>query len=73
MTLKPPFMITARLMAGVQVDKTFISIQPSGTTKDGRTRYHYYIDTPDWDYEASDLSSGVGGGPLQGAMESLLS
>jgi hypothetical protein len=72
MQLKAPFMITARLMAGVQVDKTFISIEPCGATSDGRIRYHYCIDAPDWEHEGRDLKSGVGGGPLQGAMETLL-
>lgn len=75
MTLTQPFMITARLMAGVKVDKTFISIEPAGATKDGRLKCRYYIDTPEWEFEGDDLASGVGGPRrgLQEMMESLLS
>lgn len=73
MKLTAPFMITARLKAGVQVDKSFISIEDAGTSKDGRTVYHYYLDTPEWEHDGSDLKSGVGGGGLQAGMESLLS
>ena len=73
MTLHPPFIITSRLMPGVKIENATISIEFGNLTRDGRIRYHYFIDIEGQpEHEASDLKSGVGGGSLQGGMESLL-
>ena len=74
-------------MAAVRVGKdswdswdswvSWISIEFAGRTEDGRLRFRYFIDTPTFDYECSDLKSGVGAracaASLQDGMESLLS
>lgn len=73
MIIHPPCQITARLLPGIRVNDAFISIEYFGRTPDRRQRYRYYIDHKDFEYEAADLSSGVGGGSLQQGLESLLS
>ena len=73
MKLQAPFEISARLLPSVRVGTCFISIEFAGETSDGRARYRYFIDTPDFEHEGSDLKSGCGGGSLQEGMESLLS
>ena len=73
MKLNPPFEISPRLLPAVRVGSAFVSIEFAGQTSDGRARYHYHIDTPDWEYTGDDLKSGVGGGSLESGMESLLS
>ena len=72
MILHPPFIITARLLAGVQVGGAFLSIKFDGSTSEGRARYRYYIDGPDFEHEANDLKPGVGGGSLVRGMSDLL-
>jgi hypothetical protein len=39
----------------------------------GRARYLYFIDLPNYSLEREDLQSGYGGGNLQDGLESLLS
>ena len=74
MTMKPPFIITPRLMAGLRIGDAFVSIEHCGLTPDrSRQCYHYCIDTPSFEYEARDIHSGCQGGTLQEGMESLLS
>lgn len=73
MTLNSPVQITSRLLAGVQIGDTEISIGYAGETSDGRTRYEYYIDSEAFNHHAKDLKSGCGGGSLQEGLESLLS
>jgi len=70
--LHAPFAISARLLPAVQIGQTWISIEFAGETWDGRVRYRYYIDTPDFEHEGSELKSGCGGGSIQSGMESLL-
>jgi len=61
-------------MAGVKIGDTTISIGWSDRAgDDSRSRYHYWIDTPDFEYNDDDLQSGRQGGDLQEGMESLLS
>ena len=72
MKLHNPIIITPRLMAGVRVGDTFISIDYDGREPDGRTRYWYAIDAPDFEYEDNDLQSGCQGGNLQDGLVSLL-
>ncbi len=72
MKLNHPFEISSRLLPAVRVGKSTISIKFSGETSDGRARYEYFIDTPEFEYSSRDLKSGVCGGSLQSGMESLL-
>jgi hypothetical protein len=73
MVLHEPFIITARLMAGVRVGGGFISIGPGPRNSEGRTRYAVFIDLPDGtEHEVTDLKSGCGGGDLVEGMVSLL-
>jgi len=72
--LKSPVIITPRLMPGLQIHGSFISINRDPVpTDDGRDRYQYYLDIDGQEYRANDLSSGVGGGTLQEGLQSLLS
>jgi hypothetical protein len=71
--LHAPAIITARLLPGVKVGDTTISIKIDGQESDGRTRYRYYIDGPNWSYSNDDIRSGCQGGSLQEGLSSLLS
>jgi hypothetical protein len=72
-TLLDPVIITARLLPGVRVGKSSISITyAKHQGRDGRVRYQYYIDTPDFEFEGHDLESGRSGGNLRDGLESLL-
>jgi hypothetical protein len=74
MTLKNPFIITSRLMAGVKIGEAFISIGQGERNSEGRTQYGVYIDLPDGsEHEIDDLRSGCQGGDIQEGMASLLS
>lgn len=73
-TLKPPIVITPRLLPGVKIGDSFVSIEYSRRPgREGRTRYHYYIDGPGLDFDGDDLQSGAGGGSLQEGFGSLMS
>ena len=72
MLLTAPIVITSRLCAGVQVGPAYISIEYAGSDQDGRTRYRYFIDLPDYEYESTDLASGCQGSDLQSGLSSLL-
>lgn len=70
MTLKPPTMITARLLPGVQIGDGFISVQPLGyRDPNGRMVWRYYIDLPKGEYAAQDLKTHEG---TQGTLATLL-
>ncbi len=74
MKLLNPFIITPRLLPGVQIGKAFISIELAGSNSEGRTKYLCHIDRPGKrSVTIDDLKSGCGGGSLQEGMESLLS
>jgi hypothetical protein len=74
MKLKSPFIITARLLPGVQIADSFISIEFSKRLgSESRARYQWYIDTPTFKINRDTLQSGCGGGTLQEGMASLLS
>ena len=73
MNLKHPFIITARLLPGLKIGTAFISIETTGTTSEGRTRYRYHIDAEGFEYSNEDLKSGCGGGSVEEGMTSLLS
>lgn len=73
MKLHTPFLITPRLMAGVNINGTFLSIGNGPRNADGRTRYGVFIDLPDGtEHEVTDLQSGCGGGGVRDGMENLL-
>lgn len=76
MILKPPFMITARLLPGVKVGDATISIEPRGHSRDGRIKWRVYIDHKDWTHDDSSMKSGVGDHgmkSIQDGMKSYLS
>jgi hypothetical protein len=77
MLLKPPFIITSRLLPGLRVGQAEIALKRAGRTADGRDRFQWHIDL--WpvdhgcmEFTARDLRSGVGGGSLQSTFASLL-
>ncbi len=72
MILHPPFIITARLMAGLEVNDSWLSIEYDKQTDEGRMQYKYCIDTPKFEHEGNDLRSGVGSGGIQEGMNDLL-
>lgn len=72
--IKKPFIITARLMAGVRIGDAFISIGQGKRNSEGRTQYGVFIDLPDGtEHEVTYLHSGCQGGEIQDGMASLLS
>lgn len=74
MNIHNPCLITSRLLPGITIGDTTISIEYSDRPGDGgRTRYRYYIDSPEWEHSDDDLQSGGMGGGLQSGLESLLS
>lgn len=74
MILKPPFMISGRLMPAIQIADAIISIEIGCLRQvDGRDCYRIFIDIGDKSYEVDDLRSGCQGGTIQEEMESLLS
>lgn len=74
MIITPPCIITARLLPGVPIGDAAISIEYSDRPGDqGRTRYMYHIDRPNYTHSNDDLQSGSGGGTLQSGLSSLMS
>lgn len=81
MKLNSPFVITSRLLPGLQFRTPAglieVSLTVDGHEPDGRTRFRYYIDGPGVEYSAADLRSGCGNGGgvkgLQDAFGTLLS
>jgi hypothetical protein len=73
MILHHPIIITARLLPGVEIAGSYVSIERDGETRDNRDRFRYYIDYRDSEFSGNDLSSGVGGGALQSGLASLFS
>lgn len=74
MKLHQPFIITGRLMAGLEINKAFISMSAGPRDAEGRTQYQCYIDLPDGsEHVVADLRSGCQGGTLQEGFVSLLS
>jgi hypothetical protein len=71
MKILNPCIITPRLLPGIKIDTAFVSVDYSGY-EDGRVVYKTYIDLPDYQYESTDLKSGITGGNLQSGLESLL-
>lgn len=71
MILTQPAVITARLLPGIKVGDTTISIAYASASGH-RMRYAYHIDNPEWEHSAEDLSSGCNHS-LQSGLASLLS
>jgi hypothetical protein len=70
MKIRRPCYITSRLCAGIDVGDATLSIEYSdGYAGNGRNRFHYFIDSPDIEYEGDDLT-GIHG--LQEGLASLL-
>lgn len=73
MILREPFIITPRLMAGLQIGGAFISMGAGPRNSEGRIQYGCFIDLPDGSgHEITDLRSGCQGGNLQEGFASLL-
>lgn len=71
MTLKHPFCISSRLLPAIKVGDDYISIEFSKLPgRNGKARFKYYIDTPEFEYEADDLHTHRG--DLQDGMGNLL-
>lgn len=71
MLIHEPCVITPRLLPGLKIGDGFISVEYLGEVdRRGAPRFRYYIDTPDFEYEGSDLSGWDG---LQGALEACIS
>ncbi len=73
MELKSPVMITPRLLPGVRIDKTFISIEYiTKRNHEGRTEYRVHIDNPKFTYTDESTASGCQGGTLQEGLSTFL-
>ena len=76
MKLHKPFRIDSRLMPAVEFRSRFgqlvIALDIDGTDPDGRTRYHYVIESGDMAFEATDLRSGCQGGSVAEGFATLL-
>ena len=72
MKLQNPIIITPRLLPGVQVENSFVSIEYGGWSDDGRQEYAVHIDAPTFHYTFDDMKSGVGGGDLQFGLQNAL-
>jgi hypothetical protein len=72
MKINSPCCITSRLLPGITIAGSEISIEYAGSTSDGRTRYRWFIDIGK-EFTGNDLKSGCQGGGLQSGLESLLS
>lgn len=73
MEINAPCIITARLLPGIKIGDSTISISTGPRGLDGRTIYTYHIDTPTWSYTGDDLRSGFQGGTWRQGLEPLLS
>ena len=69
MIIKPPCMITSRLLPGIKVGDATLSIEYSDCDKYGRKEFSWFVDVPGvGDFEGASLS-GMGG--LQSALGDL--
>lgn len=73
MKISNPCIITPRLLPGVKIGASYISIAYGEATPDNRQGYLVYIDTLEFEYCASDIASKVGGGSLQDGLQAALS
>lgn len=62
MKLKSPFIITSTLSPGIKIgDSVLHLLDASEVTEDNRDRAKFLLVTPEFEYEDSQLRSGVGG------------
>lgn len=62
MKLKPPFIITSTLSPGLEIgDSVLHLLDASEVTEDNRDRAKFLLVTPGFEYEDSQMESGVGG------------
>lgn len=74
MKLLSPIIITSRLMPGLRIGDTFISLGVGPRNGEGRTVYKCFIDLANGtEHEVRDLRSGCQGGGVQDGLASLLS
>ncbi len=74
MELHKPFMISSRLMPGLEIAGATLSLDTGKETSEGRTCYQVWIDLPNGtEHEITDLRSGCGGGSIQEGFKCLLS
>lgn len=60
MILKPPFIMSSRLLPAVKIAGATLSIEAINTSSDGRIVYQWHWDFEKQSITASDLKSGVG-------------
>ena len=73
MILHPPLIITSRLLPGLKIGDTFISLGYGSRSADNRMVYAVWIDLPDGtEHAIADLRSGCGGGSIQDGLANLL-
>lgn len=73
MLIHSPCVITPRLLPGVQIGQSFVSIDITGYTADNRAQYSILIDTPNGEFEVSDIRSGCGNASLQDGLSAFFS
>ena len=72
MDIHPPFIITARLLPGLHIGNSFISIETGQRNHEGRTCFVVYIDAPGMEYRDDTLKSGRFGGTHLEAMRDFI-
>jgi hypothetical protein len=60
MQLKPPFMISSRLLPGLKVADGSLSLEALRRNREGRIVYRWYADIPAGEFSEKDLKSGSG-------------
>ena len=73
MEINAPCLITARLLPGVKIGDSWLSVEYGDYTPEGRMQYVIYLDTPQGEYVIDDICSGCQGGSLQQGLEACLS
>jgi hypothetical protein len=72
MLLKDPCIITTRLLPGVRIGKSFVSIEYGDESSDGRQGYVVHIDGDGFEHTFDDLKSGCQGGDLRNGLASAM-
>lgn len=75
MQIKSPCIITPRLLPGIKIGDSFLSIEYEIRPKDNQERdtYRIYLDTPEFKYTDADCQSSCGGGTLQEGLRAVCS
>lgn len=72
MRINYPCIITPRLLPGIKIDDSFLSIEYNKTLESGRQSYTIYLDTPDFEYSDGETQSGIFGGSLKEGLSTCL-